>query len=105
MSYTLENAEERSKEFPDTFQIPSFEERANVKPNNLVKLIFNIIDNNKILNIERMWVLNKKCENGKYSGILDNDPYADCELKAGDLIEYLAENIIDIYIEQINEES
>lgn len=91
--YTLDNAEERAKEF-ETFQIPSLQERKNLKIGNSVKLIF--LNSDEELPAERMWVIITKIILNGYEGTLDNNPAFNNELKYNDVIIFKYENIIDI---------
>jgi hypothetical protein len=97
-SWKLENAEEILREAPYTFYKPS-----DIIINQLileeatVKLIFLFdSDNPEVPNAERMWVIMDSLDsNGNYSGTLDNDPFYIKDLKAGDLITFRKEHIID----------
>lgn len=98
LPYSLEDVETAQKESLDAFSIPSSLERKNLKPGQLVKLIF-IIKNRKENNprAERMWVKIEKIFQKGYSGVLDNDPIYFSDLKAGDTIIFRPENIVSIY--------
>ena len=98
MKYTLDNGEELNQEFPETFRIPPREERENLLPGELVKLIFRITLEEE-QHVERMWVLVKERKDNGYIGELDNDPYCTTELHAGVAVEFRPEHIIQVYEE------
>lgn len=97
--YFLENGEKLHRENPETFLIPDLELRCSVLPGAIVKLIFNMLENDKTdeTSVERMWVVVKSVDNGFYVGTLDNDPYGNVSIKCGDEVVFGAEHIIDIY--------
>ena len=98
MEYALDDGEALNREFPDTFWVPSRDERDNLLPGELVKLIFRISLESE-QHVERMWVMVKeRLENG-YVGELDNDPYCTTELCAGARVEFRPEHVIQIYEE------
>lgn len=97
-SWKLENAEEILKEAPYTFYKPSDTIVNQLIPGEAtVKLIFLFdSDNPEVPNAERMWVIMESMDNiGNYLGTLDNDPFYIKDLKAGDLITFRKEHIID----------
>lgn len=61
--WELDDGEAIHQEHPDTFWIPELNKRENLKPDQIVKLIFRIstIDKsgNREISIERMWVIVK----------------------------------------------
>lgn len=96
-SWNLENANDRRRESPYTFYKPSDEIIDSFKPGETtVKLIFSFeSDDPEIPSAERMWVLLDSIDNyGNYSGTLDNDPFYIKDLKAGNVIEFRKEHII-----------
>lgn len=97
--YFLENGEKLHIDNPETFWIPAFELRLSVQPGAIVKLIFNMLENDKTdeTSIERMWVEVKSVDNGLYVGRLDNDPYGNVSVKCGDEVVFGPEHIIAIY--------
>lgn len=98
MEYALDNGEELNREHPDTFWIPPRDERENLLPGELVKLIFRISLEEEP-HVERMWVIVKERVANGYIGVLDNDPYCTTELQSGEQIEFRPEHIIQIYEE------
>lgn len=89
MNYQLIDVEERNKKHPDTFWIPSLEDRTDIDVGQWVKLIF---QGKEIT--ERMWV---KVTNivGSLVGTLDNDPAA-LPITHGDSIDFEPKHIMDI---------
>lgn len=55
MKFELENGETLNREYLDTFWIPSKDQRENLLPGEIVKLIFRISYGNEA-SVERMWV-------------------------------------------------
>ena len=96
MEYTLDNGEELHREFPDTFWIPPRDQRQNLLPGELVKLIFRISLAEE-QHVERMWVLVKEKGSNGYIGQLDNQPYCTRELRLGDRVEFCPEHVVQIY--------
>lgn len=85
------------QEFPDTFFIPSAEEKACLQKNDTVKLIFR--QNSAV---ERMWVTltqepTKTDTLLLFEGVLDNVPFELKNLKLGDKIHFTEDNIIAIF--------
>jgi uncharacterized protein YegJ (DUF2314 family) len=96
MEYTLDDGEEVNRECPDTFWIPPRDERENLLPGELVKLIFRITLGDE-QHVERMWVIVKERKANGYIGVLDNDPYCTTELRSGEQIEFRPEHVIQVY--------
>jgi hypothetical protein len=76
--WELRSAEESHAQHPDTFWIPSREERENLQRGQAARLIFDIesIDDAGQVQLqgERMWVVVSERCGGLYVGILDNQP-------------------------------
>lgn len=98
MEYTLDDGEEINREAPETFWIPPRDERENLLPGELVKLIFRISLGEE-QHVERMWVIVKERKANGYVGVLDNDPYCTTELRSGEPIEFRPEHVIQVYEE------
>ena len=96
VSYVLEDGEERNRQYPDTFEIPSKEERQNLKAGQIVKLMFRITADGET-QTERMWVVVKGKEKGGYLGILDNDPECTQKMKSGVEVRFEPRHVISIY--------
>lgn len=103
--WELMSAELLHKQHPETFWIPSFEERQDVKRGQGVKLLFKIQledDDGKIsYQVERMWLIVSEKIDDFYIGILDNKPASfipsdNNYLRFGAEIPFLAEHIADI---------
>ncbi|TVL18219.1 hypothetical protein AYI92_12515 [Shewanella xiamenensis] len=99
--WELNDGETIHHQHSDTFWIPSFEARSNLKTGQLVKLIFQIITEDDAgveeVNVERMWVIVKDRINNIYRGQLDNDPYCTEEIRSGMEVWFQPKHIIDIY--------
>ena len=87
----LGDGAERNREHPDTFWVPSTEEKADVAPGDLVKLMFEMSDWG-----ERMWVRVTKVGPRQLEGGLDNEPYAIPRLTWGHTVKFERKHIIDI---------
>jgi hypothetical protein len=102
MDYMLEDAEQMNKEYPDTFEIPTEEERNNLCEGDFAKLVFLSRSGG-----ERMWVEVKgRSEQGIYYGDLGNRPlYSPLDYE--DCVEFLPKHVADIWrrIETTNEQS
>ena len=91
--YPLESGEQRSEDAPDTFWIPSRENREALLPGDICQLIFQLPEF-----CERMWVLiTERNENtGMHLGELLNLPVQVCDLFQGDLVRFGPDHVIDI---------
>jgi uncharacterized protein YegJ (DUF2314 family) len=95
MNYTLIDGIQRNKENPNTFYIPSEDEKSLVDIGMLCKLGFETLDKEEELGGERMWVeVIKKTEDG-FVGTLRNVPLF-MDLEFGQEVEFQSKNIIDI---------
>lgn len=111
-SYCLIDGEEINRKYPETFVIPSLEDRNNVPDNYWVKLGFkttesdrrlsNVIangaDTNLSVDVERMWVQidDRESSHGMYYGTLGNFPQIVTGIKMGQTVQFLANNILEI---------
>ena len=100
--WRLLSAEEQNAAHPETFEIPSREDRESVPPGDAVKLLFDIetrVDG-KVFDrgVDRMWVLVKSRAGNGYVGVLDNDPGTAKNLRlfVGDTLYFGPEHIIAI---------
>ncbi|EAY1316421.1 DUF2314 domain-containing protein [Salmonella enterica] len=96
--YTLDDGVELSKQFPDTFYVPSHDKIMSLTNGDLVKLIFR----EESGDVERMWVIISDKSIGEdneltFIGKLDNNPFGLKTIKYGDLITFSQKNIIQIY--------
>lgn len=88
--WTLIDAVARHAANPDTFDIPSSEEIADIKVDDYVK-----IGMEKRGGGERFWVIVKEIKDDHFVGAVNNDLiYVDLELDAP--IEFEAKNVLDI---------
>ena len=93
LHYSLISGVEMNSVAPDTFQIPSEEARANLRPGDIVKLMF---QSNHSPHSERMWVHLTGKQNGHYVGHIANDPIV-VQAAYGDQVTFSAEHVVDIY--------
>lgn len=94
--WELDNAEELHARYPDRFQIPSREERTNLRVGSRVKLVFLLLiqrQGKPIIQGERMWCTIREVQEGRYVGTLDSDPATSQVLQPGDRIEFGPEHI------------
>ena len=103
VSYILEDGEERHREFPDTFWIPSLEVRESLQKDQLVKLMFAITADGET-QTERMWVIVREKTGDGYIGILDNDPYCTDKMKHGLEVRFQPRHVIHIYEVEVPDE-
>lgn len=97
-SYRLRNGEAMNREHPRSFFIPSRDERDNLAPGQLVKLIFDASDPApEGPNAERMWVIVGGRSGANYFGQLDNQPQTITGLNAGDRIEFAPVHVVSIW--------
>lgn len=92
MTYTLKNVEEHYQENPETFWIPSKEDRESLQPGDHAKLIF---FDGEGPDGERMWVRVDTVTEKGYIGRLWNSPIV-VYLEHGDVIDFEAKHIIEI---------
>ncbi len=95
----LVNAQERHQENPQSFQVPSKEELATIKPGDFVKLIFTVqhVPN---INGERMWVFVTRVNKNKLEGTLDNNPEFVDYVDYGSKISFTKDHVIQIHKRQ-----
>lgn len=95
-NWTLEDAEKRNAEFPDTFSIPSKDVRENLEKGSIVKLIF-LPENNEEVEAERLWVEVTDKKDNVYTGRVDNDPEHIEGLKDGDIVTFEPRHVSAIW--------
>jgi uncharacterized protein YegJ (DUF2314 family) len=94
-AYRLGDGEALNREHPDTFQIPTRDERERLKPGDLVKLLFEVVNPEQGKPIaERMWVQVTDLAADGYVGSLDNDPRIIKTLSPGSRIEFRPQHVI-----------
>lgn len=98
-SWTLENVEATSAEYPDTFFIPAQEERRHLAVGRLVRLHFVLADPpDDGPRAERMWVeVHATTETG-YLGVLTNRPAYILDLSPGDVVEFGPQHVARTFI-------
>lgn len=89
--WRLADVEERAREAPNSFRIPSRQERETLQPGDAAKLIFTTAGDG-----ERMWVLVKLATDGHYVGSLENRPVVIEGLAPGDAIGFGPEHVADL---------
>tara|TARA_R110000787_G_C13179494_1_gene421674 strand:+ start:166 stop:561 length:396 start_codon:yes stop_codon:yes gene_type:complete len=99
--WCLEDGEVYHADAPSTFWIPEREDRENLQPGDLVKLIFQISldDPDEPIAVERMWVLVRERLPEGFLGLLDNDPSAigeNDEFWSGIELPFQTRHVIDI---------
>lgn len=95
--FRLGDGEVRHQHNPRTFFIPTRAEREAVKPGELAKLLFEIVDpTDGMPSAERMWVKVSEVRRGRYIGELDNEPAALKSIEPGSRIEFGPEHIISL---------
>ncbi len=87
--WELLNAEEEHTSSPDTYIIPTREERTSLTVNQRVKLPFMIMQegyDTPTVQVERMWITIVERKNHIYEGILESSPVTTNKLLQGDTI-------------------
>jgi Uncharacterized protein conserved in bacteria (DUF2314) len=96
--WKLGNGDKRNKKYPKSFEIPSPQDKAEVQPGDLVKVMFEPSffppGSDKIG--ERMWVRVTKVGRRRLEGCISNDPFCFPRLEYGDMIKFKRKHIIDI---------
>ena len=97
-TYTLSDGVKLHAENPDTFAIPSDEDKAAITRGSFVKLIFSPTEKSDDTMPERMWVEVTHLDNGgeRITGTLANNPLSLESPQYGDEIHFTPDNIIAI---------
>jgi len=95
MKYTLDSGVDAHAEAPETFHIPSANDRGSLGRGDFAKLIFRFSDGEREF-VERMWVRVEAVGPEGYVGILDNNPCGTVEVGAGSRVKFTSEHIIQI---------
>ena len=95
LKYTLVDGVERNETHPDTFWIPSKEDKNSLTIGNMVKLGF--LDKDGIG--ERMWVLITQKDEDSFKGTLANHPVF-LKLDYDDEVSFKSKHIIDFIKEE-----
>jgi hypothetical protein len=100
--WTLDNAESRHAEAPDTFHIPSRAERTELQVGQMVQLLFLFLntepDGSRIIDCEKMWVTIQGDAGGRYWGQLESLPHTSKALAPLDRIEFGPEHVGAVFI-------
>jgi len=99
--WELESAEERHNAHPESFIIPSAQERVNLESGTRAKLLFlfmNQEEGKPIIDCERMHVIVRASRNGRYDGVLDDAPVTSAALRRGAIVEFGPEHVASIVI-------
>ncbi len=98
--WMLVDGEQRARDNPDTFELPSRAEREQLAPGAFAKLIFVTPEIAQQNMGERMWVrVTKRSGKGastKYRGELDNTPGLISGLHVGSVIDFEPKHVVDI---------
>jgi hypothetical protein len=100
--WELDDGEECHREAPETFYIPPLNIRQSLAVNQIVKLMFRISvadeDGTRTEEVERMWVvIEQPLLDGKYLGVLDNDPYCTAGMRAGMKVVFEPRHVIQVH--------
>jgi uncharacterized protein YegJ (DUF2314 family) len=97
-TYELDDGEQMHEDAPETFYIPSLDQRHSLRVGDCVKLVFRMAQpNTDILSVERMWVEITEVKESYYKGFIDNDPQGDVKVKCGDIAIFQPKHVIAIY--------
>jgi hypothetical protein len=93
--YGLIDGEKRNAEHPDTFEIPSAEDRADLEVGTYAKIG---VEGEDGMPGERFWVLVQENAGGRFKGEINNDlVYTDLHgLSGGDTIEFGPEHVLTL---------
>jgi hypothetical protein len=94
----LQNVETLHRADPVTFSIPRSDQRVSLQVGDLVKLIFTADPPSPAgLTAERMWVAVHDVSDGRFVGLLDNQPSFIADLKPGDAVHFGPEHVAALY--------
>lgn len=97
----LEDVEQVHRTHKRTYSIPRSDERKNLRPGQLVKLVFlSENDAEEGARAERMWVEVQGSMAGEYIGVLTNRPRYLKYVKQGEHIVFRPEHVCAIYVER-----
>ena len=100
--WELLSAEDLHDAHPGTFLIPDRATRESIRPGAACKLLFDIETRESGIvvdrGVDRMWVIVKIADDGRFVGVLDSEPgrAENLRLRSGDLIEFGPEHIAEI---------
>ena len=99
--WELESAEERQALAPDTFHIPSREERESLQSGQRVQLLFLMLVKDAVpedIMCEKMWVTIDEVTPDGYCGTLDSIPASSDALVPGDVVKFNPQHISCVLI-------
>ena len=100
-SWELEDGEEKKRNNPSTFFIPSLESRQNLKPEDKAKMYFRIRTVNdqdeEEDNVEGLWIIVTNKVDDFYKGIIDNGPECTDEMKVGMEVVFEARHVVQVH--------
>ena len=91
--WRLGSGVERNRDYPDSFEIPTDEEKCSIEAGDHVKLMFEMKDGW----CERMWVSVSTISPRRIVGELINTPAGIPRLHAGDKVVFTTDHVIDIH--------
>lgn len=91
----LESGVTRNNAYPESFWIPSDDEKSSLGRGDLVKLMFEMRDGSG----ERMWVVVNSVKGDKFKGELDNTPFVIPRLAPGKTLKFRRHHIIDVHVQ------
>ncbi len=91
---------DQNRRYPESFFIPSEDERRSVQPGDVVKIYFSMKDGWA----ERMWVEVRAVKRRHIVGTLNNQPIGIPRLCSGDKVRFRPEHIIDMCPDGISED-
>lgn len=97
-TYTLQNAEDQARTYPDDFNIPDLKDRKTVPDGHFAKVGFVTESNSGSKCVEYLWVrvIDRESDDGTYYGVLEDEPNFTNGVKIGDPIQFEAENVFKI---------
>jgi hypothetical protein len=91
--WRLDSGVEMNRQYPETFEIPTVEEKRALRPGCMVKLMFMLKDGSG----ERMWVrITESAGHGHHVGALSNTPAFIPRLEPGTTVRFNDDHVIDI---------
>src|SRR5262245_54888582 len=100
--WELESAEDRHARYPAQFEIPSREERTELREGARVKWLFLIREADGTVGCERMWVTIDRVTGATYEGVLESQPATTDVLRPGDRIGFGPEHVASIFVTTAN---
>lgn len=98
--WTLDDGEQAHRRNPETFWIPSRQQRESLKAGDLAKLRFVLAlvddEGNEEMAAERMWVEVTESADGWYRGVLKNQPASTEDALIGMEVWFQPRHVIDV---------